>query len=105
MKGFVDNNVEADKSDSYINEHKISERPILFGFQSSVYYSEEEKAVLSKFENTTLYLGDLHSLGNPDDIKLIIKTLNILNINFKNRRICMLIIYIILSQFYPKFIL
>lgn len=74
---LVGNNLEADRCETYINEHAVSKRLVLFGFQNSMGHRESGKAVTGGLPVTELVIGGLHSKANPKAVSRIKKALNV----------------------------
>ncbi len=74
---LVGNNLEADRCESYIREHAVSKRHILFGFQNSMGHREGGKAVTGGLPVTELVIGGLHSPGNSKAVSRIKKALKV----------------------------
>jgi len=79
---LIGNNIESEKCESYLQKHKVSERSILFGFQSSCGHREEGKAVCANFSKVSLYIGGLHSAPKPEDLNLVKKAFNPKDLKF-----------------------
>ena len=70
---MVGNNLEGDKCEEYIKEHKVSDRIILYGFQNSAGHREDGRTVVGRLPITELFLGGLHEPGAPKAIKMVKK--------------------------------
>ncbi|OUM58841.1 hypothetical protein PIROE2DRAFT_15791 [Piromyces sp. E2] len=68
---LVGNNMEADRCEAFINEHNVSERHILFGFQSSAGHREDGITVVARTPTVSLFIGGLRSPGHPKDLCLV----------------------------------
>ena len=74
---LVGNNLEADRCESYIREHAVSKRLVLFGFQNSMGHREGGKAVTGGLPVTELVIGGLHAPANPKAVLRVKKALNV----------------------------
>jgi len=74
---LVGNNMESEVYDTYIREHQVSERRVLYGFQGTGGHREDGKIMAVRMSNVKLNLGGLHSSGKPEDMELIKKAFNV----------------------------
>lgn len=74
---LVGNNLEADRCENYIQEHAVSKRRVIFGFQNSMGHREGGKAVTGGLPVTELVIGGLHAPANPKAVSRIKKALNV----------------------------
>lgn len=74
---LVGNNMESKKCDDYINEHKVSERRILYGFQASAGHREGALTVAASMLTVPLYIGGLRNPGHPEDLSLVKKAFTV----------------------------
>jgi len=68
---LIGNNMESEYCETYINEHKVSPRNVVFGFSNSAGHREGGKTVSGRLPNTTLHIGGLKNAADPKDFKLI----------------------------------
>lgn len=74
---LVGNNLEADRCESYIKEHGVSKRDVVFAFQNSMGHREGGKAVTGGLPVTELFIGGLHGPADPESVLRIKEALDV----------------------------
>ena len=68
---LVGNNLESEQMEQYIQEHAVSPRSVLFGFQDSGGHRKDDMFVVGRLPVTLLNVGKLHSSVEHKDIKTL----------------------------------
>ena len=68
---LVGNDPECEKYESYIREHAVSKRLVLFGFQNSAGHRENGIAYTLVLPVTELVIGGIHSAADPKALAMI----------------------------------
>ena len=68
---LVGNNLESEEMEQYIQEHAVSPRSVLFGFQDSGGHRKDDMFVVGRLPVTLFNVGKLHGSVAHKDIKLL----------------------------------
>ena len=68
---MVGNDPECESYESYIKEHAVSKRLVLFGFQNSAGHRENGKAYCLLLPVTELVIGGIHSAADPRALAIV----------------------------------
>ena len=74
---LVGNDPECEKYESYIKEHAVSKRLVLFGFQNSAGHRKNGTAYTLVLPVTELVIGGIHSAAAPKALAMIKKAFSV----------------------------
>ena len=74
---LVGNDPECERYESYIRDHTVSKRLVLFGFQNSAGHRENGKAYALVLPETELVIGGIHSAAHPRALDMVKRAFNV----------------------------